>query len=79
VAKSECHGRRANTCLPMLRASEGSKKCALRSAREPASIVLFCFRWVSPHREDTDNAISLAGWGEKWTLPWSECSGARTR
>ena len=49
-----------------------------RAAREPASIV-FCFRWVSPHREGTDNAISLAGWGLLWILPWSECSGARTR
>ena len=46
-----------------------------RAAREPASIV-FCFRWVSPHREGTDNAISRAGWGQVWVLPWSECSGA---
>jgi len=43
-----------------------------RAAREPASIV-FCFRWVSPHREGTDNAISLAGWGDLWAL--APCRG----
>lgn len=42
-----------------------------RAAREPASIV-FCFRWVSPHREGTDS-MRFVG-----PCPWSESSGART-
>jgi len=35
-----------------------------RAAREPASIV-FCFRWVSPHREGTDSMRFLLRAGEK--------------
>jgi hypothetical protein len=43
---------------------EGSRWFAQRAeqrANPPVSV--FCFRWVSPHREDTDNAISLDGLG----------------